>query len=216
MRRPQSFVGCRNIGEAILALSRNPFQGRKGATKQQALAQVLSQLLTNDPAAPRSTISEDALDALALKAAGLWSRAKTHKRLDYVQSLGCFNDGDLSFGEANELRGPNDSFNCRAKERCAAAAYIYEDKAAIQKMIAALHPNVLGSELAAKRENSQRKKALEELLREGPHKFDKAKCRAIGDAYFAAMCSAGSTVATTNMQDHLPLCRALGKAVEEP
>lgn len=126
-------LSAENIGEALLALGRNPFQGRKGATKQEALAEVLSQVLSNDPSAPRSTVSDDALDALALKTAGLWSRAKAHKRLDYVQALGCFDDGDLTFGEANELRGPNDSFNCLAKERCAAAAYMHEDKATLER-----------------------------------------------------------------------------------
>ena len=122
----------------------------------------------------------------------------------------------MEYGAAGELRGPGDSFNCIARERCAAAAYIYDNKSNVTKMIDALRPDRLDSKVANKKENSQRRKALRELQARGPRDFDKRRCRALGDAYFAAMCPAGSVVVTTNISDYAPLCAALGKQAKVP
>jgi hypothetical protein len=133
-----------------------------------------------------------------------------------VQSLECFNEGKIDYGPAGELRGPADSFNCVSVQRCAAAAYMFDNKSDLKKMIAALHPGGLDPRIANKNETGQRRKALKELESRGPASFDKRRCRALGDAYFAAMCPAASIVVTTNMQDYVPLCAALGKQAQEP
>ena len=85
----------------------------------------------------------------------------------------------------------------------------------MKRLIEALHPNSLGK-MAEKNENQKRRKALKELMSIGPTKFDKGRCRALGDAYFAAMCPAGSKVVTTNIQDHDILCSALGRTAVKP
>lgn len=113
------------------------------------------------------------------------------------------------------MRGP-DSFNCSSKEKCAAAAYIYDDKAALKKMIDALHPDKLDDAAKEKKENSSRRSALKDLLADGPVKFNKRYCRAIGDAYFAEMCPPGFSLLTSNKVDFEPLCNALGKKILTP
>ncbi len=206
-----------NAGEALTALvNRHPAQGRKKEAMIQILAQLLKSSFENGPTGPRNEINRELLGEVARRANNVWRRARKINAVNIVQPLACFNDGKITFGPSGELRGPNNSFNCIKTQRCAAAGYLYEDKNALSKMIEALHPNKLDPSIANKNENSQRKKALKELQSNGPKAFDKRRCRALGDAYFAAMCPSGSVVITSNIKDHLPLCVALGKKAIEP
>lgn len=209
-------LAAENPAEALCALlRRSPAEGRKKEAKLQAFATSLSDTFAN-PSGTRSDQKREMLQSLALRTNGLWRRAHRLTNVKLVQSLCCFNDGKISYGAAGELRGPNDSFNCIKSERCAAAAYLYDNKGDLTKMIDALHPSKLDPSVATKNENSQRRKALKELLDKGPKSFDKGRCRALGDAYFAAMCPASSVVLTSNTVDHQPLCLALGKKAVEP
>lgn len=210
-------LSAENPGEAMLALfQRSPAEGRTREARVVAVADALQDAFSANPNAPRGDAKREMLNALALKAASLWLKARSPRKVDTVQPLSCFNDGAVSFGESGELRGPSDSFNCLASQRCAAAAYLYDDKVALQKMIDILKPEGIGEALGAKNENVKRRKALKELQSKGPVAFSKSRCRALGDAYFAAMCPPGSAVATSNLPDHEPLCRSLGKTVLQP
>ena len=212
-----SLLSASNPAEAMLILfRRSPAEGRKKEARLQALASIMNDAFSEKPSGDRKEIKREMLDALALQAAQLWLRAHKLKKVECVQSLACFNDGGLSYGSAGELRGPSDSFNCKESERCSAAAYLFDDQAALAKLVDALRPEKLGSGLGAKQENVQRRRALKELFQKGPSQFNKRLCRALGDAYFAVMCPAGSFVATTNLSDHDPLCNALGKQAKSP
>jgi hypothetical protein len=206
-----------NIGEALLALlKRSPAEGRKKEARVQVLSIALRDSFTSNPAGLRGDQKREMLQALALRINGLWRKSHKLNDVKLVQALGCINDGKITRGDAGELRGPSNTFNCLKSERCAAAAYLYDDKSSLIKMIDALHPSHLDPSIANKNENSQRRKALKELWDKGPSKFDKKRCRALGDAYFAAMCPVGSVVVTSNTKDHIPLCVALGKIAVEP
>lgn len=203
-----------NAGEALLGLlSSSPAEGRKRESRIQALAESFKEIYAANPHGPRSDMKREMLQDLMLRAAGLWRRSRAIPNVESVQFLACFNEGKLTYGAAGELRGPGDSFNCHAQERCAAAAYLHDDKNALAAMIDGLHPNNLSLAAAKKNENSQRRKALKALQTDGPLKFNKGMCRALGDAYFAGMCPAGHVVLTTNTVDFVPLCNAVGKAV---
>lgn len=202
--------------EALLALlKRSPAEGRKREARIQILAEGLRQIFEVNPTGDRQRLKRELLQHLALRVTSLWRRAHHLDAVTLTQSLSCFNDGKIVYGSSGELKGPKDSFNCVKSERCAAAAYLYDRKDEVQKMIAALHPDSLG-QAAAKNENRQRRKALKELLARGPAAFSKGKCRALGDAYFAAMSPPGYSVLTTNVQDHIPLCVALAKTAVAP
>jgi hypothetical protein len=206
-----------NIGEALVALlNRSPAEGRKKEAKLKAFASALRETYIDNPAGERGEQKREMLEALALRINSLWRRAHNLRNVNLVQHLGCFNEGKITFGIAGELRGPNDSFGCIKSQRCAAAAYLYDNKSDLIKMIEALHPSKLDSMSAQKNENIKRRKALKELLDKGPNNFNKGRCRALGDAYFAAMCSLGSVVVSSNTVDYIPLCEALQKKVIEP
>lgn len=206
-----------NVGEAITALAkRNPIEGRKKQARIQVFAEVLNVSFSDNPNGDRSEIKSEMLQALAIRTNQLWRKSQKITSVELTQPLGCFTVGSLSYGAAGELRAPKDSFNCDKEERCSAASYIYEDQITLAKLIEALHPDNLDPVAAEKNENSSRRKALKDLQTNGPKKFSKRNCRAIGDAYFAAMCQPGSDVVTTNTVDHLPLCLALGKKAVKP
>lgn len=203
-----------DFAEALVALTQvSAFQGRQKSAKIQIAADTLRQVFTGNPQGARSEISDEALGALSLRIAQLWVAAQSHKRFTITQPLACFNEGDLRRGSAGELRGPNGSFNCLSSERCAAAAYMFDDKVVLQKLHQALHPNNLSQEAAEKQENKSRRAALKELMQKGPAQFSKKRCRALGDAYFVAMAPAGKEILTTNAVDFQPLCAAVGKKV---
>ncbi len=212
-----SVHAAENHGEALLALlNRNPAEGRKKEARIKDVADALKRVFNANPEGDRKSLKRELLQDLSMKAVILWRKARNLSSIAKTQSLGCLNDGNINYGDAGELRGPTDSFNCIKTERCAAAAYLYDNKSVLTKMIETLHPNNLTPKIANKQETRQRRKALKELLSVGPAKFNKGQCRALGDAYFAAMCPAGSVVLTSNLEDHLPLCLALGKEATEP
>ncbi len=209
--------GSTDPGEALLGLlSISPAEGRKREGKLLALAESLKQVFQRNPDGSRSDMKREMLQAITMKVQRLWTKAQKIQGVKKVQSLACFNEGKLTYGLSGELRGPNNSFNCVQSERCAAAGYIYDNNSDLAKMIDSLHPSRLDEKAAHKNENAQRRKALKELQLKGPEKFNKNMCRALGDAYFAAMCPAGSVVLTSNVEDHAPLCKALGKNAMEP
>lgn len=211
-------LGAEDFAQALFALVNLPaMEGRKKQAKLQDVAQGLMTVFEAHPNGSRNSLKRQLLQDLSLRAGRLWRNAQRLSGVATVQKLSCFNaNGKLARGHGGELRGPNNSFNCSKDERCAAAAYIHDDPVALTKMIDALHPSKLKEEAKTKNENSQRRKALKELQDKGPKEFNKRFCRALGDAYFAAMCPPGSVVVTTNVADFEPLCAALGKRVQRP
>lgn len=203
-----------NPAEALVGIL-NRFPTRASNTKAQILARLLSQLFDGGGAVTGAGAKRDGQHQIMMTATQMWRRANNHKLIDPVQRLACFNKGDLVFKDGN-LRGPNDSFNCNKKERCAAARWLSEQEGQVAKIVEALHPRNLEGAAKAKREISQRRNALKSLQKRGHIDFDKGKCRALGDAYFAIMCPQKSIMATTNIGDFQPMCNALGKQLRKP
>lgn len=212
-------LAAQNAGEATFAVMRlSPLQGRKREAKLAILARHLANVHQVNPDGSRSLEKQEMLDDLVMRAFRLWDDAKVHKKLTNVQQLSCFNHhADLLVGSDGELRGPGDSWNCSPDERCAAAAYMFEDLSTLDLMIDALRPpkQVKGAQ-TEKRETTQRRNALKELRERGPRKMHKGYCRQLGDAYFAGMCPIKGVVVTTNLVDHEPLCAALNKRAVKP
>lgn len=212
-----ALLSATNAGEAMLGiLGTSTAAGRTREAKLRAIATAVAQVYTANPGGNRQDVKAEALDALALQAATLWSNSQRLKGVSVVQDLACFNSGKISFGAAGELQGPQNSFNCRAAERCSAAAHLHERATVLEKMSEALKPENLPPELAKKNENLQRRKAIKNLQQRGPAGFDKRLCRALGDAYFVAMCPPGHAVGTTNLSDFEFLCAAVGGRAIRP
>jgi hypothetical protein len=212
-----ALLASENHMEAYVAVERRfPFAVRARQSTTAVLISDLRSLFAPNQAAAPSDLKREGLQAIALKATQMWRRANKPNGVAHVQSLACFNSGELSFAAGGEIRGPNDSFGCDAKERCAAAAYIHDDQVSLTQLIDALHPRQLDDAAQAKAENSSRRRALTLLKKNGAKLFDKRRCRNLGDAYFAVMCPKQSVLGTTNLVDFEPLCKALGKKFSKP
>ncbi len=210
-------LAAQNPGEALQALLfLAPFQRRAAQQKLQLIAEALTATFIGNPSGPRNQQKQDMLDSLALEAARVWVRARKSAPWKTVQPLACFNQGEISHGKGGELRGPNNNFNCKKSERCAAAGWLFDNEILLDKLIEALHPNNLDPVASKKTENQSRRRALKDIKKEGPQRFDKGRCRAIGDAYFAAMCPQDASLLSTNVSDFEPLCTALKKKLLKP
>lgn len=70
--------------------------------------------------------------------------------------------------------------------------------------------------LEQNREHHRRREALRNLIRKPKQPLSKGDCRHLGDAIFAFLAPDDSTILTTNLKDHAPLAKALGKKAESP
>lgn len=212
-----AILASENPAEAMINLAHKLHRaGRKKDSILQAIMSTLVNCYTQDPKGGRDNMKQESLEYLELRINTIWLRARKPRNVKLVQSLSCLNDGRIEIGAAGELRAPNDSFNCLKRERCAAAAYMYDNKSDLTNMIEALHPNNLDDSIGKKQETLSRRKALKELQVKGAREFNKSRCRALGDAYFAAMCPPGKVVVTSNTKDFAPLCQVLKKSVITP
>lgn len=148
--------------------------------------------------------------SLSIIVAKLWRNARNQSCTRHVQPLGCFGSGELTL-DGKLIAGPQGRWECDKNSRCAAAEYLHEKPGEMAKIV-----QFLQAAGDAKRETVQRRKALKDLTENGPIKFNKRGCRALGDAYFAIMCPPGSVVVTTNLVDHEPLAKSVGKTAINP
>lgn len=207
----------RDIGEAVVGLAAlNPVVGRKKQAKIDLFAAQLKAACAAGTGQSLDQVRNEMCQSLSLAVQRLWQRAVESRSWRNVQPLGCFGSGSFSLGANGQLVPPQNTFNCDPGARCSAAGYLYERIAEVEKICAALHPDALPEKLKGKREITQRRAALKELRNLGPKKFNKGRCRALGDAYFAIMCPATAWVVSTNELDFLPMCQALGKQVVNP
>lgn len=212
-----ALLAADNPGMAYASISRMYHQKpRAKASSTQAIMDSLQQIWENDPSLPAGQMKEECIDNLLIRINRIWRNAQSIKNTDLVDSLACFNHGEITRGSANEANGPNGSHNCLESKRCSAAEYLFDKQLELDKLIQELHPTQLGETLSKKQENVSRRSALKELKNKGPKDFNKSKCPALGDAYFAIMCPPDKAVMTTNIVDHQLLCQALGKSVIKP
>lgn len=204
------------MGEALFILAKlHPAVGRKKHAKIEIFAKNLQNVCEEDPHRPVNDVLDDMAANLALQVTRFWRAAKRAKGWSVVQPLGCFGLGDFTLGKLGELKPPSNTFNCDPESPCSAATYLAERPGSVTKLCEALHPRCLPDHLAGKKETQSRRAALKHL-KSWPAKFDKRRCRALGDAYFAIMCPATAMLATSNKEDFEPLCKALGLGIVCP
>ncbi len=129
-----------------------------------------------------------------------------------VQPLACFIEGELEIVD-DQLVTTGGTLHCDSLARCSAAAALKGKSGEVDLVLKALRP-AKGS--FASTEIGSRRKALKEILRVRPDRFDKRRCRAIGDAYFCIMAPKDSAVLTTNIRDFKPMADVLGITVKAP
>jgi hypothetical protein len=71
-------------------------------------------------------------------------------------------------------------------------------------------------ETSTRREDQKRRQALKHLIKRPKDVVTREICSDLGDAIFAFFCPETAIVLTTNLRDHEPLAKALGKKAEKP
>jgi len=211
-----ALVASTNMVEVAVAFSVRGSFARTPRAQAHEILKRLKEMFDKKKSIEPALAKREVQEELMMLATKMWKKATKFPGADRVQPLSCFNDGRITIDKHGLLQGPNNSFNCTIGVVCAAAQYMFADRAGLRKMIAALDSPKLPNHLKKKPETNSRRKALDLLERRGPTTITKSRCRQLGDAYFAATCPPGHHVLTTNLEDFQPLCVALSKVVRVP
>jgi hypothetical protein len=71
-------------------------------------------------------------------------------------------------------------------------------------------------ETSPRYEDKNRRKVLKHLINTPKLPLNREQCRWLGDAVFAFFCPGDAVILTTNIGDHQPLAKAIGKRAEKP
>lgn len=158
----------------------------------------------------RANLSEVVRDRwrLALKAAifRAWKRRRSVAS-EVVLPLECYTE--VAPSEKREVidTGPT---RCKPSKECCLA----ERLKARPDQLQALRDATDGQD--TRLELRRRSRALRALIRTPKREMSEEMCRQLGDAVFAFFCPDDATILTTNLRDHEPLAKALGKRAEAP
>jgi len=129
-----------------------------------------------------------------------------------VQPLSCYQQSPPFVKKNGELSlVPR---NCETNDCCLTKILKDEKRLDLTKLKVAI--DKLPSELKDKRENKKRAKLLHEIGSNLNRNLSNSDCRDLGDAVFALFCPKDADVLTTNLKDHEPLAKALGKTAISP
>jgi hypothetical protein len=99
---------------------------------------------------------------------------------------------------------------CTKDEECSLASALKARPDLLEAMREAIPNN------SSRKEDIKRRQALKRLIKHPKEVVDRDICRDLGDALFAFFCPTNATILTTNLRDHEPLAKAIGKTAEKP
>jgi hypothetical protein len=145
----------------------------------------------------------DSIEVLIMMA---WKRRRKVTN-SVVEPLDCYEEK-----EPFEKRGLLDlsPTKCKPSKECCLAPKLRDKIKDLELLYQAVKQQPESSE------NQKRYKILHEISRKPKQPISEEMCRGLGDAYFALFCPKDSVVLTTNLKDHKPLAKALGKDAELP
>lgn len=124
-----------------------------------------------------------------------------------VQPLSCYRES-----EPIERRGQIilEDLKCNAVPECCLGPFLKSNKDELQKLKDA------NDSVEPTRERLRRSRVLKDLIRAPNRPLTEAACRELGDAVFSFFAPKDSVILTTNLRDHTPLARSLGKSTQSP
>ena len=199
--------------KSLHALSRTP-QRNKISTALEALQSAHSTVASATPMAlaeKYGALSMDEVQAEELRINlkviiyRAW-RSRNSLASKNVDRLECFIQGDIE-----EKRGQLDirANKCSGIDMCSVQKRMVaklEDVETLRNAVLACPP---------KPENERRAKALKEISRKPKNPITEKHCRALGDAVFAFCAPSDAVILTSNIIDHEPLAKSLGKVARQ-
>jgi hypothetical protein len=99
---------------------------------------------------------------------------------------------------------------CDRDQECCLASELKSKPELLEALRSAISQN------STRREDQKRRQALKQLIKHPKEIVTRETCRDLGDAIFAFFCPNNAVVLTTNLRDHEPLAKAIGKKAEKP
>jgi hypothetical protein len=99
---------------------------------------------------------------------------------------------------------------CDPDQECCLASALRANPEMLEALRNAIPEN------SGRREDHKRRKALKRLIKHPNDPVDREICRDLGDAIFSFFCPANAVILTTNLRDHEPLAKSIGKKAEKP
>jgi len=140
-----------------------------------------------------------------------WKKRNT-VTTNIVQPLSCYIQSPPFVKKNGELSlAPR---KCETDDCCLSKTLKNEKRLDLTRLKVAI--DKLPTELKNKRENKKRVKLLHQIGSNLRRKLSDSDCRDLGDAIFALFCPQDADILTTNLKDHEPLAKALGKTTISP
>lgn len=187
------------------------FKPRRGQIGTKAIVRAL-EAAKNAPQVPEQDARMATLAYLGPEIFRAWKARKSVAKKT-THPLSCFVQDELLL-DGGRLRTKSGHLGCQPKVHCGAAVHLKELEDAVQELVDALRPPKKGE--SEKREISNIRSALKEVLKRDKGEFPRRKCAALGDAYFCLVADQDEVILTTNKGDFEMLAAPLGKAVEHP
>lgn len=200
---------------AVLSkLSATP-QKNKTSTALEALRDFHSSIEKKTDKVKFANVTYAEISNIMLDQMRLWLKAKILRawknRYKYgnirIGKLSCFKEPDV-FEASNGLIEVSNRF-CSVSDCCLRQKYIGRSSDLKKLLEACKH-------LPKKRESEKRYQSIRRLERTPKRDMSEEHCIALGDAVFILDCPAGAFVMTTNLQDFVPLAKALEIEVKAP
>lgn len=199
----------RDTLQAVSVLARGSY---RQATSIEALAAAAA--IASSPQTKHAGVGsrdQDAADSYRLALASLIVRSWRKRRkitTDVVGDLPCYTEAEPRIGRDGLLDlNPQ---KCDRDQECCLALELKSEP----KLLEALRNTI--SKKSARREDQKRRQALKQLIKRPKEKVSRETCCDLGDAIFAFFCPKDAVVLTTNLRDHEPLAKSVGKKAEKP
>ena len=202
----------KSLSNTIAAINSLAYSPYRKSTSVQALEAATR--LDKGPAPATSTNKErdeENADRYRLAIASLILRSWRKRRKvasQTVQDLDCYIEAEPRIGKDGlfDLKPQK----CDPTRECSLANLLKSKPDLLRSMRNAIPEN------SSRKEDRERRKVLKQLINTPKQPLTREGCRALGDAVFAFFCPEEAVVLTTNIRDHGPLAKAVGKRAEQP
>jgi hypothetical protein len=209
-------VQTRSLSDTLGAITAlNPVrEGRRRDTSFEALA-AASVLARAIPDTPSTNVSLDAemADRYRYAIASLILRSWRKRRkvtTKTVQDLECYTEAEPRIGKDGFFEmAPKE---CSGDRPCSLWGELTREPN--RGLLVALRDSI--PETSIRYEDRNRRRVLKQLINTPKIPLRREDCRWLGDAVFAFFCPQDAVILTTNVKDHRPLAKALGKRADAP
>jgi hypothetical protein len=202
-------------GDAVDAIRRVARQRNRQSTALQALAEFESSIGRRMPADLASKYPASDESSIRRAEARLWlktliMRAWRQRRTlttRVVAPLSCYPETDLTLNQNGTL--DDQPVGCPSDDCCMRERFVRRSDDLKSILEAA-------QKMSDKAETMKRRQVLRQLVRHPNRTLSEKDCRNLGDAVFALQCPSDAVILTTNVVDHEPLAKAIGRSVIKP